>query len=286
VIDVHQHLWPNAFITALAARSAPPYLRRNELTTSEGTFPIDLDDHRLDRRLALLDELGIDVAVVSLQPTLGLSALPPGEAGLLRAAYHAGALELARASKGRIVPLACGAARDGFAGACVGAPALLDPAALAPLADALVERGQLLFVHPGACESVPDAPDWWGASVGYTAQMQAAYAAWLAWGAERWPGLPVVFAILAGGAPIQNERLQSRGVDTRLATAANTYFDTASYGRLALELSLASYGVGRLLYGSDIPIIDPGPTLRAVNDLGKAASDALFARNASILLAR
>lgn len=130
------------------------------------------------------------------------------------------------------------------------------------------------------------APDWWDASVGYTAQMQAAYAAWLAWGAERWPDLPVVFAILAGGAPIQIERLRSRGVDTRRATAANTYFDTASYGRLALELSLASFGVGQLLYGSDTPVIDPGPTFRAVHDLGKAASDALFIRNPAALLAR
>ena len=39
---------------------------------------------------------------------------------------------------------------------------------------------------------------------------------------------------------------------------ANIYLDTASYGARALELSLASYGVGRLLYGSDVPVIESG----------------------------
>ena len=57
------------------------------------------------------------------------------------------------------------------------------------------------------------APDWWPAVVDYTSQMQRAYLAWLAHGQERWPDVDVVFAILAGGGPIQLERLASRGVD-------------------------------------------------------------------------
>ena len=51
------------------------------------------------------------------------------------------------------------------------------------------------------------APAWWPAVVDYTSQMQRAYFAWLAGAQERWPDVTVVFAILAGGAPIQLERL-------------------------------------------------------------------------------
>src|SRR5207253_2756151 len=82
--------------------------------------------------------------------------------------------------------------------------------------------------------------------VDYVGQMQVAYAAWLADGTSRWPGLPVVFAILAGGAPIQLERLAGRGLDVRSVLEADVYFDTASYGSRALELCLATYGVGRV----------------------------------------
>jgi predicted TIM-barrel fold metal-dependent hydrolase len=114
--------------------------------------------------------------------------------------------------------------------------------------------------------------------------MQAAYAAWLTDGAPRWPDIPVVFAILAGGAPFQLERLRSRGVDTRLLTGANVHLDTASYGRLSLELCLAAYGVGHLVYGSDAPVIDAGPTLAAVNALGKATADAICRHNPAALL--
>jgi hypothetical protein len=95
----------------------------------------------------------------------------------------------------------------------------------------------------------------------------------------------VVFAILAGGAPFQLERLRSRGVDTRRLTRANVHFDTASYGRLSLELCLAAYGVDRLVYGSDAHVIDANTTLAAVNALGKATADAICRHNPAALLA-
>ena len=113
--------------------------------------------------------------------------------------------------------------------------------------------------------------------------MQAAYAAWLA-AVRRWPELRVVFAILAGGAPFQLERLASRGVDTRGALHPNVYLDTASYGERALELTLSTYGVGQLVYGSDFPVIDSEPTLRSIRDFGQAVTDAVCRDNPARLL--
>jgi predicted TIM-barrel fold metal-dependent hydrolase len=114
--------------------------------------------------------------------------------------------------------------------------------------------------------------------------MQAAYALWLAEGAERWPRLRVVFAILGGGSPIQLERLRSRGVGIRDTLYPNVFFDTSSYGTRALELCLATFGVDCLVYGSDTPVIDSRPTLDAVRSFGDAVEDALCRQNPARLL--
>ena len=102
--------------------------------------------------------------------------------------------------------------------------------------------------------------------------------------AERWPDLRVVFAILAGGGPFQFERLISRGVPGRELLHENVYFETASYGRRALDLCLATFGVRQLLFGSDAPVIDPKPTLDAVRGFGDAVADALCNQNPTRLL--
>jgi predicted TIM-barrel fold metal-dependent hydrolase len=276
--DVHQHLWPDSLVAALQARSKPPCLDGSLLTIYEGAFELDLDADRLERRLAELDAHGLDVAFTSLQPTLGIEDLPAAERHEVWAAYDEGILEVAARSGGRIRPLSAGAARPGFAGASVRAAALLELDTLAPVADALVEIGGFLFVHPGPTKPAVDVP-WWSAVVEYTAQMQAAYAAWLAQGRERWPELPVVLAILAGGAPIQLERMTARGFDAVEALEADVYFDTASYGPRALRLALDAFGPERLLFGSDAPVIEPGPTLAAVESLGPEAAGTIVEKN-------
>ena len=283
-VDVHRHVWPGTFTEALRSRTKPPCLQGSTLVTPEGRFEIELDAHDAGRCLAELDREGVDVAVISLQPTLGISGLPSDEAAELHRVFDDGAHDVVAASGGRLRAFSAGAVREGFAGAGVAAEALLDLDSLAPTLDELELRGQTLFVHPGPARTRRRAPAWWAPAVDYTAQMQAAYAAWIAGGADRWPGLPVVFAILAGGAPFQLERLRSRGVDTRRVVDANVRFDTASYGRLSLELCLAAYGVEHLVYGSDAPVVDPTPTLSAVNALGKATADVICRYNPADLL--
>lgn len=284
-VDFHQHLWPEELVELLASRTEPPRLRGSVLELGgERASEVDLEAHDLRARLALLDRCGLDIAVISLPPTLGIDELPEDEADELVTAYERGILELSASSGGRLLPLAAGTDVDGFAGICIGAPKLLDLDRLEPQLDELERRGAFVFVHPGAAGAPNGAPDWWPAVVEYTAQMQAAYATWLAAGAERWPTLKVVFALLAGGGPFQLERLQSRGVSGRTIMHDNVFFETASYGRRALDLCLATFGVGQLLYGSDAPVIDPLPTLEAVRGFGDAVAEALCEQNPSRLL--
>jgi hypothetical protein len=277
-VDLHQHFWPEPLLEVLSRRDRPPCLSGSILEVEgEPASEIDLGAHDLAARIALLDRCGIDVAVISLQPTLGLD-------DELVDAYERGIREVAFESGGRLVPLAAGAVVDGFAGMCVAAPELADLDRLAPTLDELGRAGRLLFVHPGPATAPDGAPEWWTAVVDYTAQMQAAYAAWLAGGAERWPVLSVVFAILAGGGPFQFERLASRGISGRSLLHENVYFETSSYGRRALDLCLATFGVRQLCFGSDAPVIDPFPTLDAVRGFGEAVAEALCSSNPSRIL--
>ncbi len=235
-IDLHQHLWPPGFVELLRARSVAPRLDGTSLLLPEGAFTVGPADHDIALRLDRLDADEIDLAVVSLQTTLGLEALPEAERATLEQAWIDGARELVAASQGRLQALGPGRLVDGFAGVSVAAGALGDLEATAPLLDAAERSGAFVFVHPGPVERRSDMPPWWSGIVAYTSQMQAAWFAWLESGRERWPGLRVVFAILAGGAPFHLERLALRGVDVRSTLDANVFLDVATYGRRAIEL--------------------------------------------------
>jgi 6-methylsalicylate decarboxylase len=256
--DIHQHLWPEQLVAALRRRDRPPRIDGDRLILGEGTFEAGLDAHSLEARVALLDSAGVDAAVVSLQPTLACDGIPE-----LVDAYHDGIAELVAASGGRLRAFAVADCRDGFAGACVPAAAVV--AGLGELPSALVSAGQVLFVHPGPVPPPPEgAPPWWSALVDYPAQMQAAYAAWLTNGH---PELKVVFAFLAGGAPFQLERLRARGGEV---PEMAVFFDTASYGPLALRLTGEACGPNCLVFGSDAPVMDVHAAVVSVEAAGAA----------------
>lgn len=282
-VDIHQHLWPESFIAALAGRRAAPRLQGTVLELEEGTYECDLDVHDPGVRLAALDRDGIDVAVMSLQPTLGITSLARSEQEELTSIWEAGMLELVAASGGRFAALAPGRVAPGFIGSIAPAAALRDVDALSTLLGELAASGGFLLVHPSGSVPTPGAPPWWPSLVDYTAQMQAAYLTWLSYAQRIWPAVNVVFAILAGGGPFQLERLASRGVAVRSGLHENVFFETASYGRRAIELCIETFGVHQLLYGSDVPVIDPGPTLAAVRKFGDSVVQLVMADNPSRL---
>jgi hypothetical protein len=283
--DLHQHLWPDAFLDALRARAEPPSLVGNTLATQEGQFEIDVADHELGRRLALLDRDGIDVAVLSLQTSLGLERLDAGERDELENAWAEGIREVVDDAGGRLLAFSPGAPREGFTGVSVSSSVLAEFERTAPLFDEAERTGALVFVHPDAGRAFdPSRPPWWDWVTGYPARMQEAYLAWLAFGRQRWTSLRVVFAMLAGGGPFQLERLARRGVDVRSALDPNTYFEVSTHGRRAIELCIETFGVSQLAYGSDTPVVDSGPTLDAVRGFGDAVTHVLQSDTPSRLL--
>ena len=283
--DIHQHLWPEGFVAELRARTTPPLLARSELLTIEGRFAVDLKAHEPEARICALDRDGIDVAVLSLQASLGLERLSEEERDELETLWAEGVLRVTTASGGRFLALAPSRVRDGFAGTVLGASSLLDPDRVRPVLDAAAELGCPVFVHPEAGTPPPEAlPSWWAWVVGYPSQMQAAYLAWLGAGRERWPTLRMVFGLLAGGAPFQLERLTHRGPDVRSALDPNTFFDVATYGRRAIELIIETFGVHQLVYGSDTPVVDSRPTLDAVRGFGDSVAYVLQTETPTALL--
>jgi predicted TIM-barrel fold metal-dependent hydrolase len=73
--------------------------------------------------------------------------------------------------------------------------------------------------------------------------------------------------------------MESRGVTARAAMLPHVWFDTASYGKRALELTMSTFGVERMLFGSDAPVVDPAGALTTVRSFGDAVANALVSEN-------
>ncbi len=283
--DVHQHLWPAAFADALRVRSTPPRLDGGALVTREGRFEIDLRIHEPEARLRALDRDEIDVAVLSLQPSLGLDELDDGERDELEGVWVEAVAELTARPETRFLAFSPSRVREGFAGVSLGSSEFADFDRVARVLDAAASAGAVVFIHPdGGHTPDPTRPVWWEWVVGYPARMQETYLAWLGFGRDRWPTLRVLFAMLGGGGPFQLERLARRGIDVRSALDPNTYFEVSTYGRRAIELCVETFGVGQLAYGSDTPVVDPKPTLDAVRGFGDAVRHVLQSDTPSRLL--
>jgi predicted TIM-barrel fold metal-dependent hydrolase len=298
-------------MAALAARDSPPCIHgsgddmRLELAY-EPACSVSAAAHDPERRLALLDMCGIDVAVISISTPIGVEALPEREAVPLLDAYHSGIAELRTSSGGRLQAFAAAslsgaeagaadlAARlgSGFAGLSLPSEALATPVGLdrcAPLLETLERAGRPLLVHPGPAPwTRPDPADrrlpaWWTPLTQYPAWSLRAFATWRALGAPAYPGLRIVFAIMAGGAPFLEGRWRTF---TGLAGEIdpNVFLDTASCQRLDLELALAAYGAEQVVLGTDIPVIDPAPLLRALEFLGPPVVEAVGERNPARVL--
>jgi hypothetical protein len=118
-------------------------------------------------------------------------------------------------------------------------------------------------VHPGcgegsgAGEASLTEPLWWRALTDYVSQMQAAWLTFATYGRREFPRLRVLFAMLAGGAPMLSERLATRGGPPVDLHDPLTFYDTSSYGPRNVEAMGHWVGRTQLLYGSDRPVIEP-----------------------------
>jgi 6-methylsalicylate decarboxylase len=294
-IDIHQHLWPESLLSALSRRREPPMLLRRAENwavrlVGEPETPVDLADHDPERRAALVHADELDRALVAPSVPLGIEALPADEAEPLLDAYHQGVVALpdefgawAAVGLAEPDPVALAQLLDaGFVGACVAADALAGPDGfdrLGSVLETLERRGAPLFVHPGPAPAADQErmPVWWAALNDYVASMQAAWHAFAVWGREAHPTLRVCFAMLAGLAPLQRERLVARG-GTAISDP-HVFLDVSSYGGRVVDGVLREVGVDRLVEGSDRPVAEPIELA-----LGDAVRAALRERNPARLL--
>jgi 6-methylsalicylate decarboxylase len=291
-IDVHQHLLSQPLLAALERRGAVPLLRRRDdgwtyRLAGEPDSALPHADADVAARVRQLDADGVDRALVLLSSALGIEHLPAEEAAPLLDAHHGGAAAL---PPERFGAWAAAGVREpdpgaveallarGFAGLSLPATALATPAAverLGPLLERVQEADAPLFVHPGPV--APDdsdataagSPGWWPAMTSYVAQMNAAWHALLHAGRPALPRLRVVFAMLAGLAPLQTERLAARGGPARRAHDPLFFYDTSSYGPRAIDAALRVVGADQLVHGSDRPVAG-GPAPAADTALGHA----------------
>ncbi|MCW2968111.1 MAG: amidohydrolase 2, partial [Solirubrobacteraceae bacterium] len=228
-IDVHQHLWSAPLVEALSLRRTAPCLRRDGQAwrlrlPAEQSCMLDVAGDEPSHRASLLALDGVDGALIALSSALGVEGLAPDEAEPLLRAYEAGVDGLpvefgwwAAVSLAEIDPGAVRAALGaGAAGLCLPSAALSSRRGLdrcGPLLEELERTGAPLFVHPGPdpwatpVQSIERRPDWWPAMTDYVAGMNEAWHMFVAHGRAAHPRLRVVFAMLAGGAPLHLERL-------------------------------------------------------------------------------
>jgi hypothetical protein len=280
--DIHQHVWSEPLIEALAERSELPYVRfHNGLTVlylaGERPYVIDSTGEDPAHRAALVESDGLDRALVCLSSPLGIESLPRSQALGLIDAYYEGAFGLGEPFGvwGAIAldALDCDDVDRALDRGCVGlsvpAGALAGVEAIGRLRPALARLESLgapLFVHPGpggfrdvwrSGEASLRDPLWWPALTHYVAQMQAAWLTFVAVGRAEHPGLRVIFSMLAGLAPLQTERLRARGGPNCNGGDDLLFYDTSSYGLSAVGTMRASVGASQLLYGSDRPVVEP-----------------------------
>jgi predicted TIM-barrel fold metal-dependent hydrolase len=299
-VDLHQHIWTTSLIDALARRDCHPFVRRDEglcvlHLAGEPSCVIDAAAETAASRTRLLDNDGLELAAVAISSPIGIETLAPDQAHDLIGAHLDGVLALGDQFVAwgpigirRPDPAEVDAV---LARGCVGislpSAALADLDALAaigPVLERVQELDVPLFVHPGGFAprqpSLAD-PLWWTALTSYVSDMQAAWLTFMAQGRRELPRLRVVFGMLAGGAPLQTERLIARGGRAVDLQDPLTFYDTSSYGPMMIEAMAACLGPDRLVYGSDRPVIEPVHSGREVELMNNAADFLTPARAAA-----
>jgi predicted TIM-barrel fold metal-dependent hydrolase len=296
-VDVHQHVWTAPLIDALARRDCHPFVRRDDglcvlHLAGEPSCVIDEAAETAASRTQLLDIDGLELAAVAISSPIGIEMLAPDQADELIAAYLDGVLALgdrfvawgpigirrpdpadvdavlARGCIGISLPSAALADLDAFE-------------AIRPVLERVQELDAPLFVHPGGFAARPPSlsdPLWWTPLTSYVSDMQAAWLTFVTHGRRELPRLRVLFAMLAGGAPLQTERLTARGGPAIDLHDPLTFYDTSSYGPMMIEAMALMLGPDRLVYGSDRPVIEPVHSGREIELMTNAADFLVPAR--------
>lgn len=279
VVDAHQHLYPESVLRVLEDRRIAPFARWRDgaftvTLAGEEAFTIDPSVHDPAFRVERMRAAGVDRALVALSSAVGVETLPSADAApILDAWADAGATLPAGLESWAAVPLQASADEQvaraeaaldaGAAGVCIPAGALTGGARgverLGPLLRLLELRLAPLFVHPGAVAAADPAqlrPEWWAPTTTYVADLHAAWLSFVAHARPVHPELKVLFAALAGLAPLHAERTAARGgPQPSSAVDSRIFYDTSSYGPRAIKALTCLVGTTQLVDGSDHPVL-------------------------------
>lgn len=321
VVDLHVHYYTDRYVEAVvSADSLSTYRRQDGRLVAKWRSGVALtvvDPHPgPDERVEMMDELGIATQVLSV-PSPNAYFLEPGAAERLARDTNEEFAEIVRAHPGRFESLAMLPLHDvgralsvldwsidelGMRGTMIlsninGMP--LDDPELEPFWEAAHERRLLVYVHP----TVPDAPhhdeNALAIAVGFFSESTLAVARLAYSGVfERYPGIRWVFSHLGGTLPLVVPRLDSywrqfEDCRERAPKPPSEYvkgliFDTASKHRAAIQCAIDTFGVDRLVFGSDYPHVPggTGPYLEALEpfDFSKEDRDQILASRGRALL--
>ena len=280
--DVHQHLWTESLLDALAARDRLPFVTRGDGTAivhcaGEQAYAIDLAAENPQRRARLARDEGLDLVLIAPSSPIGMECLPRAEAHELIEAHLAGVedadepfrpwgpVALDRPDAGDVDDLlARGCVGISLPAGGLGTPDDLDH--LEPVIARAAELDALVFVHPGglAGPADPRAVAYRAGLVGGDDRLHRADAGGLAH--VRRARAPAVSApagpvrMLAGGAPLLSERLGARGGPPIELRDPLSFYETSSFGPAAVETMVELVGADQLVYGSDRPVVEPART--------------------------
>ncbi|HTX07325.1 MAG TPA: amidohydrolase family protein [Solirubrobacteraceae bacterium] len=289
VVDHQAHWYPPAYFESILDRETPPMARRVDADTYVYVDALGAEQvcpptfHALDVHQADMDAHDVDVAVLSPNLVGDVSRLPLEDAVSTAELLNAEIGKAQRSQPNRIVGLAMLPLQDpdaaievlghaiddhDLAGVCflsniAGAP-IVKPELL-PVYRELEQRNLPLFLHP-AHSSVVD-------SVGYGPTINiglgwmfetAAAALSLVYGGvlDACPDLVVVHPHLGGALPGVVDRVVECEIAVELRYPLRTYLqrnffvDTVQKTPGAPGLAVATYGLDRLVFGTDFPWIE------------------------------
>jgi aminocarboxymuconate-semialdehyde decarboxylase len=282
-VDMHAHYWPAAYLDALAGLGADVGIERG---TGAGAGA------ELAGRLALMDDAGIDVQVLSaapLLPHLSDAAAASRLARMINDEYA----ELAARHPGRFrffaalpFPHVDAALRElarahdelGAVGVTLSTSILgRSPAddAWAPVFAELDRRGSVLYIHPAGCGAgspliSPFGLTWMiGAPIEDTVSILHLITAGIP---SRYPNMKIINSHLGGALPMVFRRLDDQyrweapGTPERPTVAARRmWYDTVGHDHIpALRCAAQTLGADRLVLGTDFPYQNGAAFRRAV----------------------
>lgn len=324
IIDVHNHYYPPAFITALREGSSGLSVKDdaegNPVLYSPGDANIAVRGHRdIAYREEVLERHGVDLQLISFT-TPGVHVETPARAvSFARMVNDAFAQVVARPS-GRFAALATLPLNDPQASAVeleramrqlklpgamlfsnVNGVALSDPR-FRPLYEKADELGAILHIHPTSPVGVEAMTEYWLMPLlGFTFDTTLAAAKLVFSGTvTRHPRIRWVLSHLGGAIPYLAERLD-RGFRAFAECREHLdrppsdllkgfYYDTVNFDRGALGLAVTFAGAEHVLAGSDYPhMIGSIPRMRESLEglpVSAEARAAILSGNAARLLGR